>query len=230
MSLILLGLTLFSPDTYAESGKVCVLAFERRIHPIAKGVEKIFRHAIDTRVIIEATPKDLYKCLEDDFEEIVLVSHALQMDQTKQNVNLGYYVEKMGAEREVFIQSTIESIHKELATAKKTKKLNKLLRRYQNLPADYPLYGTPAIVLNRALEKAEKIIAGKFANNKLKLKKFRTMTCFRNQVRERYAFFTNLEKYGIELDQAPTNRLLSFIQGKPVTNFKVRWIKRSLYL
>lgn len=225
-SLLLVGLLLGAPQAFADN-KVCVLTFERRTHPIAKGVMKIFKDAIDTKVVIEATPKDLFQCLEDDFEEILFISHALEMDQTRKNVNLGYFVEKKGQERSDFIEQMKTALEAELEKNPK-RKYRKLLRKYENLPPEFPVYGAPMLMLSRAMEKAEAIIARKFQAGELKLKKFRSMTCFRDEIRERYAFYDNLEKYNVQMEQAPKSKILSFLSKKSVSNFRVGWVKRSL--
>jgi hypothetical protein len=107
-------------------------------------------------------------------------------------------------------------------------KYQRLLKRYQNLPEDYPLYGAPMLILGRAMEKAEGIIARKQNSGTLKLKKFRSLTCFRDEIFERYPFYSHLSQYGVELDQAPQSRIMSFLSKKPVTNFNVKWVKESL--
>lgn len=225
-SFLLMGFLLGTSQVQAAN-RVCVVAFERRIHPISKGLTKIFKHAVDTRLVIEATPKDLYACLEEDFEEILFVSHALQMDETRQNVNLGYFVEKKGEDRKLFIEAMVSALKTEISK-EPNRRYQRLLKRYQNLPEDFPLYGAPFLVLGRGMEKAEGIIARKQKAGTLKLKKFRSLTCFRHEIYERYPFYSHLAGYGVELDQAPQSRIMSFLSKRPVTNFNVKWVNESL--
>lgn len=229
-------LTLFLSVAYASENELCVLAFEKRINPIAQATQRVFKNSQKTRVVLDATPKDLRDCLKDNFEEIVLIIHAMDMDETRVHVNLGYFREFKGLERDNYIELNLSKINSEIevlqsdarTNSRAIKKLEQSHSNLENLSPTYPLYSQPQIIFNRFFETIEKEIIEKKNAGDLKLKKVRLMSCAKELIYGRYPFFSNLESHGIEFEAAPASRLWSRVKGKSVTQFSAKWLRSSV--
>lgn len=238
--LLLTGFLFFSSLAFGQESprKICVVGFERRDFPVSDGLKKIFKKNTNTHLVIEAGPQDLEKCLKEDFDEIILVTHAFFVDGDKNRVTLGYFQELKDEARKAFIETNKNLVLvrlKELGQLKKTpnnvierRRLLKLLERINETPDDLPLYTTPQILFSRFFELLTKLLQAKKDQGTLKLKKFRLMTCASDVVIEKYPFFMNLIDFGVELDVAPSSRVASFFKGYQVTNLNGRWLKESL--
>lgn len=220
---VLLLLALFSTTLHAQT-RLCVLGFEKRDFPASLGLQKVFSKHQSVHLVIEATPQDLLFCLRQGYEEILFVAHALIINQESEAVNLGYFKEMTGAEREAFIEASLQQVQTRL----KGKELERTLKKIKNFPATKPIYGSPYVIMNRFFQSMEKDIQELSRTQKLKLKKFRLMTCESQKILQRYPFFNNLAGYGVELDVAPTSKVGSWLYGKQVTNFNFGWVKKSL--
>lgn len=243
LGLILL-ISLFTSSTLVFGGevtkRVCVIGFERRDFPISLSLNKIFKDAEDIHLITEAGPLDLEQCLKDDFEEIILVTHSFLVDGDKNRVTIGYFKEIIGDSRETFIQTQkklvkerLEEINskkgiEKLKTSFERKRLLRLLTRINETPADQALYAETQILFSRFFEKIYKLLLSKKNEDSLKLKKFRLLTCSSDLILKKYPFFLGLVELGVELDVAPSNRIMSFLKGHQVTSLNRRWLKESL--
>ena len=241
--ILLAGLFSFSSVSFGQSPKkkLCVIGFERRDFPVSLGLEKIFKENSHTRLVIEGGPKDLEACLQEDFEEIVLVTHAFFVDGDKDRVTLGYFQELIGETRKSFIEmnkkAVVDAITEldrsieEFDTVKKRfdrRRLKKILKRVEETPADLPLYASPQVLFGRYFDRLNSLVQKKLETGELRLKKFRLMTCASDLILEKYPFFNGLREMGIELDVAPSSRIASFFKGHQVTNLNGPWLKQSL--
>jgi len=241
--ILVAGLFLFSGLSFGEETqkKLCVIGFERRDFPVSLGLQKIFKENSQIRLVIEGGPKDLEACLQDGFEEIILVTHAFFVDGDKGRVTLGYFQELTGEARKNFIEMNkkilVEAIKdldhsiEEFDTVKKRydrRRLKKILKRVEETPADLPLYQSPQILFGRYFERLSSLVRTKLDNGELKLKKFRLMTCASDLILVKYPFFNSLTGMGVELDVAPSSRVASFFKGHQVTNLNGPWLKESL--
>jgi hypothetical protein len=226
----------FLNSAFAQNS-LCVLGYERREFPISIGLKKLFSQYENVKLVVEAKPQDLVECLKLGYEEIIFVSHALLMDDSAERVNLGYFQEKIGRERTQFIDGTVDQLKARLTnletqsdpkSEKKRKKILGILQKIQNFPSDKPIYGEPLVILNRFFESVEKEMDAEVSSHYFRLKKFRLMTCESDKILERYPFFRNLNRFGVELDVAPSSKLGSLLTGKSVTNFSFSWLKKSL--
>jgi hypothetical protein len=213
-----------------------VLAFERRDHPIARATHDFFRLRHNTRIVLEATPQDLRECVDDGFEEIVAIIHSIQMDESGERVNLGYFREIKGYDRSDYLDHQATALRRRLAELDRQGRVNRAeiarltrqLRRIEGFNSSTPLYGPPLIIFNRFFQSLERVIADQHQQGVLRLKKFRLMSCARELIQERYSFFGNLEQFGIEFDAAPASPFWSAVNGRSVTNFDRAWLRRSL--
>lgn len=235
------GLLSLAAIASEENKKLCVIGFERRDFPASLGLRKIFKANTNTRLVIEGGPKDLEACLREDFDEIVLVTHAFFVDGDKERVTMGYFQELTGEARTSFIDANkklltealqeLDRSIEEFDTLKKRfdrRRLKKILKRIEDTPADLPLYTSPQILFSRFFDRLTSLLRSKQERGELRLKKFRLMTCASDQILTKYTFFTGLKEMGIELDVAPSSRIASFFKGHQVTNLNGRWLKESL--
>ena len=240
---LLAGLFLFSHNASSndETNRICIVGFERRDFPVSLGLKKIFKDRRHVDLFLEAGPRELENCLREDYDEIILVTHAILADGDENRVSLGYFQELKGVERREFIDANINLVKVSISdletsiydryTIKKQwdlKRLRKLLKRIEETPDNFPLYSSPQILFSRYFEHLSTIVESKFATGDLKLKKFRLMTCARDLILQKYPFFNGLVDLGVELDVAPASRVASFFKGRQVTNFNGPWIMKSL--
>jgi hypothetical protein len=221
--------------------KLCVIGFERRDFPASLGLQKIFKESEHTRLVIEAGPQDLERCLQEDFDEIILVTHAFFADSDNSRPTLGYFQELKGDERTSFIELNKKIItdrleeldksiihHNTLQKRMEIRRLRKLLSRVAETPQDLALYSSPQIIFSRFFERLSNILRSLQERGELKIKKFRLMTCASDLILNKYPFFQNLSEFGIDLDVAPSSRMASLFKGHQVTNLNRRWLKESL--
>lgn len=121
----LVSFTLGSLKAFAgnASGKrVCVLNFERKIHPFTEIINDVFTGNRDVYLKNEAVPLDFLECVKSSVSEIVIIAHSFQIDPNGNEFRLGYFQELYAEDREEKIQqylmqlrSQIEKLEDELS-------------------------------------------------------------------------------------------------------------------
>jgi hypothetical protein len=71
-----------------HSPSICVLTYERDGSPIADGVLNVYENYSKATVKTEAVPADIIQCIDQGASEIVIIAHAVEI----QNLKLGYFV------------------------------------------------------------------------------------------------------------------------------------------
>lgn len=104
MSVVAQGAPAGGPKT-----EVCVLSFVPSTSRIGESIDDTFRFDARIRLIREALPIDLARCIQEGYSEIVIVAHALQMHTAngKDDVRLGYFQKATGPRGESGYRSKI---------------------------------------------------------------------------------------------------------------------------
>jgi hypothetical protein len=96
---------------------VCVLNYERKIHPMTHELEKIFANDPKAKLTSEAVPIDLLKCLQDGAEEVIIFAHALEDPSDANNVRLGYFSAlSTPADKQAFADTQLKIVDAQLAS------------------------------------------------------------------------------------------------------------------
>jgi hypothetical protein len=233
----------------AESGsKVCVINFERPESGVTKIVENALLGHDGVTIYSLATPMDFLNCIKNDSTEIVIIGHAIitpDNQDGKKPVNLGYFRNLEGEEREKARSSIISELSKEITDlernnfvddgigqenltpiTKKIRDLKDTRKQYIEFRDDQPYYVIRPVLKNIMVLAQEEL--SKKAGP-IQLKKIRLMSCLSDQVMAEYDDFRQLiEENNIELDIAPTNKFLSFFKGMNVSTPDPNWLKESL--
>jgi hypothetical protein len=194
------------------SPRVCVLVYERAPHPFSVETKKIFAKDSDADVTVEAVPSNLMDCMLGDYEEIILIAHAVENPENKKQVSLGYFKPLSDEEVQAGIQDG------ELVPGSK--------------PAGWQL-GQPLYQLNEFLPEIFRAIhegldAKKAAGQEILLKRIRWMSCLPQSVFAAYPEFKQiLDDYKIALDIAPKQILMSTIMRETVTGYDRLWLAES---
>jgi hypothetical protein len=207
----LLTIASASAGTAAEGAEarpqVCILNYERLIHPITRELMKTFNSDPDSHLFTEAVPVDLMNCLLGNYREIILVAHAIEDPSQHDQVSLGYFTRYTDAEKQALEQQAVQQGVK--------------------IP-DETLYHLKAFLpqifrtMHVALEQL------RASGGVVSVKRIRWMSCLPEQVFAVYPEFKQiLDEFGIGLDVAPKQVLMSALLGKSVTGFDRLWLAES---
>ncbi len=240
-----------------EKARVCILNFERRIHPLTKHIKQVFEGYSDLRIVHEAKPSDINTCISDGVEELVIIAHSLSNDAKTEHVNLGWFLELTGKEREQKIADTIGLLEKQISSLQilsqskhaerlkrplipknqdsrttedlKIYKLNKALNFYKNFPADRPFYAT-SYIDSRVFATTYALLGEQSAQGQMQLKKIRLMSCLSQKIMMRYPTLRKIAAdFNVEMDLAPSSAILSWMSGHEVTSMSnTKWLRKSL--
>jgi hypothetical protein len=98
--ILMLFIELIVGRAWAEPAQVprraCILVYERAQSPIAQKVAEMFKNYRPAAVTLEARPVDIVKCIDSGFEELVIVAHAFELQDSVTatgnfEVRLGYF-------------------------------------------------------------------------------------------------------------------------------------------
>lgn len=249
-----LTLVLSSTASIADP-KVCMLNFERRIHPFTDTLHELVKgHENDVTLIDEAAPTDLLDCVEKDYEEIIIVAHILHMDEEGDRVNLGYFKPMKEPDRSAYLAKARVSIREARDDYKlkaeqcykrvgskpinqipcnglqsKYKQMRTQLEFVRSMGQDYPVYGMPRPFLSIIFKRIQDVLAEKSKNGPIALKQIRFLNCDPDKILKRYPEFNSILKdYNIRLDISPAQQLMSLINGTRVSTLDPNWIEESL--
>lgn len=226
----------------AAENRVCVLNFEREMHPYTKLVNETFTGRADIRVINEAKPIHFVDCIRDGFEEIIFIAHAMKMDESGKHYTLGYFSRKSQDVRDRELEALKKELREKVAETEDEEfdffnsghsyeysSSRSALKRLNALPPDWPLYDS-LIILPRVFDLAEREIQRKLKGDGfLNLKRIRLATCVPEIIMKTYPGLASLVRdHGIALDFSPKVKIVSFFQGRNVSTITARWLKQSL--
>jgi hypothetical protein len=192
--------------------RVCVLVYERAGHPFSVQTKKIFASDANADVTVEAVPANLMDCMLGDYEEVILIAHAVEDPKNKKLISLGYFKPLSSDEVQQGIQDG------ELVPGSK--------------PAGWEL-GQPLYQVEEFLPEIFRAIhdglaAKRAAGQEISLKRIRWMSCLPKSVFKAYPEFkTILDEFNIALDVAPKQLLMSTIMRESVTGYDRLWLAES---
>lgn len=192
--------------------KICVLNFERRIHPFSKIIKKTFDKNKQVELITEAKPIDFFKCIEKGATEITIIAHSFQIDKEGKKFRLGYYDEVFDDKKVKTVNASLDQMKLKLAalekknnskrcvqrtsksrsqeikktrcrvTKSKIKKLKKRIADIENLDNSFPIYNKE-LFYNKVFSKSYAHLEKLKANKKkINLKNIRLMGCTPDEV------------------------------------------------
>lgn len=225
----------------AAADNVCVLLYERAAHPFTKHVHKVFDSHSSVRIVEEALPIDIVKCIADQFDEIVIIAHSVQMGEGSEHVTMGYFRQLEGEEKTENLTKKIDLLQyqlEQLKLAKTSKQDNKLnakinqkqrqIRKWTTMSPEKPLYVLRPFV-NRIFEAARDELDKQAQSGGIALKKIRLVACDTEAIVNQYPAFKEIvDSFSIELDIAPKNRFLSWLKRRPVSSLNKSWLRESL--
>jgi hypothetical protein len=202
----------FLSNSALAASRVCVLVYERAPHPFSVETKKIFAQDSNADVTVEAVPSNLMDCMLGDYEEIILIAHAVENPTDKKQVSLGYF--------KTLSDDEVQAGLKDGELVPGTK------------PKGWQL-GQPLYQLNEFLPEIFRAIhegldAKKAAGQPIALKRIRWMSCLPKSVFAAYPEFKEiLDDYQIALDVAPKQVLMSTIMRENVTGYDRLWLAES---
>jgi hypothetical protein len=192
--------------------RVCVLVYERAEHPFSVETKKVFSGDQNSDVTLEALPSNLMDCMLGDYEEIVLVAHAIEDPSNPRLVSLGYFKPLTQDEIQKGIQDG------ELIPGSKP----------EGWELGQPLYELDEFLpeIFRAIHAA--LIAKKKSGVNIPLKRIRWMSCLPDRVFAAYPELQEiLDEFQIGIDVAPKQVLMSALMGEDVTGYDRLWLAES---
>lgn len=111
-------LFVFSTISFAgnfSNKKICILNFEREQHYAGRLVNRVFGGRPSTLIIHESKPKNIIDCFNQDYDEVVIISHALINEKAPQAVTWGYRRMIENERRDVMIKNRTEYLKNDYA-------------------------------------------------------------------------------------------------------------------
>ncbi len=243
---LFLVLVLF-PSAGFSKNDLCVLNFERQEHPFTKIIDEVFLDAPIDRVklIHQAKPLDFFKCIEENYVEIILFAHALQLDDSGEHYHLAYFQPMSQKEKVDLLKKQTEALHHEIreiqqrlakgwialelrqSLERRLRKLIKQLKGLEQFDLETPLT-VPKPILPQIFRKSSEKLRRLRDTDGIRLKRIRLASCVPEKILESNAPLRELiEENQIQLDIAPKQLIMSLIYGKTVTTLDWLWLAES---
>lgn len=88
--IILFLIVLFGATNVAQA-KLCVLSYERELHPLNKLLFDIFENSKNTNLSVESKPSDLFNCIVTGAVEVLLVVHTSELSHNPNLADMIYF-------------------------------------------------------------------------------------------------------------------------------------------
>lgn len=235
---------------------ICVLNYERRVHPISKIMNEIFTGIPNIVLKNEAIPLDFLDCIKEGFSEIIIIAHSFQIDKQGKKFRLGYYREVSADKREQIIDEFRSGLEDKLAKLeakwarhkcpertksrvaygrkcrslfRKKMALRKRIDSIDELDENYLFYDKK-IFFNKIFSKSLDFLRSRKQNGQeIFLKNIRLMACTPQELLAAYPPFKALvSEFNLGLDIAPKHNIGSLIKGRYTTAIDKRWLKTSV--